>query len=73
VLLRIRHAPMRVKEATLRFFPEGEELTTKFVYMSGTPSVSEDHPQGQAYPDPMISEARMSTTIGSDLPPASIG
>lgn len=69
VLLRIRHAPMRLREATLRFFPEGEELTTEFVYMSGMPRASEDNPQGQERPDPMISEARMSTIVGSDLPP----
>ena len=69
VLLRIRHAPMRLREATVRFFPEGEGLTTEFVYMSGKPRASEDTPRARVHPDPMISEARMSTTVGSDLPP----
>jgi hypothetical protein len=69
VLLRIRHAPMRLREATLRFFPEGEELTTEFVSMSGMPRASEDNPQGQVHSDPMISEVRMPMLVGADLPP----
>ena len=68
MVVHIQHAPMRLREVSVRFFSKGQESgIISHMDLSGTPSISEDQPSHlQA---PLQSEVRLSVKVAPDDAP----
>jgi hypothetical protein len=70
MVVRIEHAPMRLREVSARFFSQGQEEGGIISHMdlSGTPSMNEDQPSQQVQAT-LQSEVRLSAKVAPDGAP----